>query len=64
MAGPGTYDGRSMQAAHAGAGVNTAHFHALAEALQTAMNKHKVPFAAQNRLLAALAPMHRDVITE
>lgn len=63
MAGPCTDDGRSMQAAHAGMGVNTAHFCALVEALQKAMNKHKVPFAAQNRLLAALAPMHRDVIT-
>ncbi len=50
--------------AHAGMGVATANFYALVEALQKAMNKHDVPFAAQNRLVAALAPMHRDVITK
>jgi hemoglobin len=27
------------------------------------MDKHQVPFRAQNKLLAKLAPMHRDVIT-
>lgn len=64
MAGPCTYDGRSMAEVHAGMGVNTASFYALVEALQKAMNKHDVPFAAQNRLVAALAPMHRDVITK
>lgn len=64
MAGPCTYDGRSMAEAHAGMGVKTDGFYALVEALQKAMNKHNVPFAAQNRLVAALAPMHRDVITK
>jgi hemoglobin len=64
MAGPCSYDGRSMAEAHAGMGVATANFYALVEALQKAMNKHDVPFAAQNRLVAALAPMHRDVITK
>lgn len=64
MAGPCAYDGRSMQEAHAGMGVNTGQFYALVEALQKSMNKHGVPFRAQNRLVAALAPMHRDVITK
>ena len=32
------------------------------EALQDAMDKHDVPFRAQNKLLALLAPMHRDIV--
>jgi hemoglobin len=30
---------------------------------QQAMSAQGVPFATQNRLLALLAPMHRDVVT-
>jgi hypothetical protein len=28
------------------------------------MNQRHIPFPAQNRLLAALAPMHKDVVTK
>ena len=28
------------------------------------MNKHDIPFHAQNKLLAKLAPMHKDIVTE
>jgi hemoglobin len=31
--------------------------------LQFAMDKNQVPFSTQNKLLAVLAPMHRDIIT-
>jgi hemoglobin len=31
--------------------------------LQLAMDKQGVPFRAQNKLLAKLAPMHREIIT-
>ncbi len=44
-------------------GVNQAQFYALVEALQAAMERRRIPFSSQNRLLAVLAPMHRDVIT-
>lgn len=40
------------------------HFNALVEVLQSAMDAQGIPFAQQNRLLALLAPMHRDVITK
>ena len=40
-----------------------ADFNALVEVLQAAMDAQGIPYAAQNRLLALLAPMHRDVIT-
>ncbi len=61
--GPCSYTGRDMVSAHADLGITTAEFNALVEALQAAMNEEGVPFAAQNRLVAKLAPMHRDVVT-
>jgi len=59
-----TYGGRDMVTAHRGMGVTERDFYALVEALQKAMSKHNVPFGSQNRLLAALAPQHRDIITK
>lgn len=60
--GPCTYTGDSMQQSHAGMGVGHAHFNALVEDLIEAMEQCKVATGAQNRLLALLAPMHKDVI--
>lgn len=62
--GPCTYTGRDMASTHKGMGVNRADFNALVEDLQKAMNKHKIPFRAQNKLLAKLAPMHKVIITK
>lgn len=62
--GPCTYTGRDMASTHKGMGVTRADFNALVEDLQTAMNKHNIPFRAQNKLLAKLAPMHRVIITK
>lgn len=62
--GPCKYDGETMQKSHAQLGINKAHFNALVEDLQAAMDAQGVPFATQNRLLALLAPMHRDIITK
>jgi len=56
------YTGRDMRAAHKDMGLQTADLNALIEHLQTAMSKEGVPFFAQNRLLAKLAPMKRDVV--
>ncbi|SEL31802.1 hemoglobin [Roseateles sp. YR242] len=61
--GPCKYDGENMKNSHAKLAINKAHFNALVEDLQAAMDAQGVPFIAQNRLLALLAPMHRDVIT-
>ncbi len=58
-----TYSGRDMRTAHAGLGIDRGAFNALIEDLQLAMDKHKVPFRAQNKLLAILAPMHREAVT-
>ncbi len=62
MNGPCKYSGRTMAEAHRGMNVDEAAFYALVEELQRSLNAMKVPFAAQNRLIAALAPMHRDII--
>jgi hemoglobin len=62
--GPCQYDGRDMKTAHAGMGVKTSHFNALVEVLQESMDAKKIPFTQQNRMLALLAPMHRDIITK
>lgn len=61
--GPCVYGGQDMKTAHAAMGVDKAAFNNLVEGLQLAMDAEKIPFTVQNRLLALLAPMHRDIIT-
>ncbi len=63
LGGPCRYGGRDMKQAHAHLAIHTADFNALAENLQKAMDQNGVPFRSQNKLLAMLAPMHRDIIT-
>jgi hemoglobin len=63
LAGPCAYKGADMKTAHDGMDIHKADFNALVEVLQQAMDARGVPFADQNRLLARLAPMHRDVIS-
>jgi hemoglobin len=57
------YTGRDMTSVHADHGIISAEFNALVELLQDAMAREGVPFGAQNRLLAKLAPMKRDAVT-
>ena len=61
--GPCAYTGRDMKTAHKDLGIQASDMDALVENLQLAMAVERVPFAAQNRLLAKLAPMRRDVVT-
>lgn len=63
LGGGCTYSGRDMKSAHKDMGVQAADMGALVENLQAAMATERVPFAAQNRFLARLAPMKRDVVT-
>ncbi|MBL8309054.1 MAG: group 1 truncated hemoglobin [Burkholderiales bacterium] len=56
------YSGKKMLDVHRGLSIGTADFNALVEALQEALDAAGVPVAQQNRLLARLAPMHRDVV--
>lgn len=59
--GPCDYTGRTMKRSHEGLNINRAAFNALVEDLQKAMDKNGVPFRSQNKLLAKLAPMYRDI---
>ena len=56
------YDGPSMAVAHQDMDLRASHFNALVEDLQRAMDDQGVPFSVQNRLLARLAPMHREIV--
>ncbi len=62
LGGGCAYSGRNMRAAHKDMGIQTADMNALVENLQAAMRAEGVPFWAQNKLLAKLAPMRRQVV--
>jgi hemoglobin len=60
--GPCVYQGPDMATAHENFTITAADFNALVEALQRAMNQRGIAFSTQNRLLALLAPMNRDIV--
>ena len=60
--GPCKLKGPDMKKVHSGFDINKANFNALVEVLQQSMDAQGIAFSAQNRLLAQLAPMHRDII--
>jgi hemoglobin len=62
--GPCTYSGDPMKEVHQGLVITTADFNALVEDLQTAMDRNNVPSRVQNKLLAKLAPMQRDIVNK
>ena len=60
--GPCKYTGRDMHEAHAKLNLDNAQFNALAEDLYIAFDRVHVPYRVQNRVMALLAPMQRDVV--
>lgn len=54
---------RGMGPAHRHLGLREAHFNALVEHLQDAMDAAGTPFRAQLRLLGLLAPMKREIVS-
>jgi hemoglobin len=60
--GPCTFKGKDMKTVHAGQDVTKSNFNALVEVLQQSMDAQGIPFSAQNKLLAQLAPMHREIV--
>ena len=64
LGGDCTYSGRDMAIAHYGLDIRRREFNALVECLQDAMDARGSPFRAQNALLAKLAPMHREIVTD
>ena len=63
LGGDCTYSGRDMKTTHEQMGLTRGDFNALVEDLQIVMAKRGIPFHSQNKLLAKLAPMHRDIET-
>jgi len=60
--GPCKYDGPDMKKAHAGFDIAKSDFNALVEVLQDSMDAQGIAFRTQNRMLARLAPMHREIV--
>lgn len=56
------YTGRDMKSSHQGLGSRKADLNAIVENLQKAMREEGIPFSVQNRFLAKLAPMSRDIV--
>jgi hemoglobin len=60
--GPCIYTGRDMKSAHRGMGISGPHFNALVQDLGKSLNKFKVPAREQKELVAALAPLQKDIV--
>ncbi len=60
--GPCKLKGPDMKKAHSGMDVTKGDFNALVEVLQQSMDAQGIGFGTQNKLLAKLAPMHREII--
>jgi len=56
------YSGRDMAESHKQLGIMNGEMNALVEDLQRAMRERHIAFATQNRFLAKLAPMKKDVV--
>lgn len=62
--GPCTYTGARMDRLHKPMGISTKDFNILVEDLQHAMDEADISNRAQNKLIAILAPMHRDIVED
>jgi hemoglobin len=62
--GPCKYTGRDMATSHDKMHSTNAMFNALAEDLYMAFDKHDVPYRAQNKVMALLAPMQPQIVKE
>ncbi len=51
-----------MKKKHDGVDITKSNFNALVEVLQLSMEAQGIAFGVQNRLLARLAPMHREIV--
>jgi hemoglobin len=60
--GPCKRKGPDMKTAHQDFEIRRSDFNALVEVLQQSMDARGIAFGAQNRMLARLAPMHRDIV--
>ena len=62
--GPCVYRVAPMKGVHRGLEIDRSDFNALVEVLQQSMDAKGIAFRDQNRMLARLAPMHREIVTQ
>jgi hemoglobin len=62
--GPCKYQGAPMGPVHSSMNISKGDFNALVAVLQQSMDAKGIPFSAQNGMLARLAPMNREIITQ
>lgn len=62
IGGPCTYTGKSMQESHQERNVTETEFYAVVEHVQQAMRLIGLTYQQENRILAALAPLKKDII--
>lgn len=62
--GPCVFDGDDMKNTHAGLPITEADFYRLVERLVAILDRYGVGAREKNELLALLAPMKRDVVTQ
>jgi hemoglobin len=60
--GPCKYRGRDMATAHKNIDSTNQMFNALAEDLYIAFERQGVPYRLQNKVIALLAPMQKDIV--
>ena len=60
--GPCKLKDANMKKVHAGVDITRTDFNAMVEVLQQSMDARGISFSAQSRLLAKLAPMHREIV--
>jgi hemoglobin len=60
--GPCKAKDSNMKKTHSGYDITKSNFNALVEVLQQSMDAQGIAFGTQNRLLAQLAPMHREIV--
>lgn len=62
--GPCTYSGDTMTQVHAGMAITENDFNHTVDLLINAMDRAAVPHAVQNKLLARLAPMRKQMLNK
>ncbi len=60
--GPCQYTGDNMVDIHIGMDINENHFNRVVDLLYNAMEQENIPHRIQNRLIARLAPLRKDII--
>lgn len=60
--GPCEYSGEDMETVHSGMKITEAHFNLIVDLLIKSMDKASIDHTTQNKLLARLAPMRKDML--